>query len=219
MSETMGGSYYPVFLDLRGRRCVVVGGGEVARRKVESLLAAGAEVTVVAPRGDAMPPGVTVVPRTFQSADLDGAFFVISATNDRDVNSAVAAEAEARGILVNVVDVPAESSVILPAVVRRGEFVLAVSTGGASPALARRLRERLETEFGEEYGALIAFLKALRQAWESCYKAEGIPNSARKAAWEKVLDLPLLDWLREGRRQEAKEAAEEILAQALKAGK
>jgi len=211
MEQKTVGSYYPVFLDLRGRRCVVIGGGEVALRKVESLLAAGAEVTVVAPRALEMPPGVTVVERGFQPADLDGAFFAISATDDRAVNSAVAAEAEARGILINVVDVPAESSVILPAVVRRGEFVLAVSTGGASPALARRLRERLEAEFGEEYGELIAFLKALRQTWEPCFKAEGIPNSARKAAWEKVLDLPLLDWLREGQAQQAKEAAEEIL--------
>jgi len=211
MEQKTVGSYYPVFLDLRGRRCVVIGGGEVALRKVESLLAAGAEVTVVAPRALEMPPGVTVVERGPQPADLDGAFFALSATADRAVNSAVAAEAEARGILINVVDVPAESSVILPAVVRRGEFVLAVSTGGASPALARRLRERLEAEFGEEYGELIAFLKALRQTWEPCFKAEGIPNSARKAAWEKVLDLPLLDWLREGQAQQAKEAAEEIL--------
>ena len=216
MSNTTDGSYYPVFLDLRGRRCVVIGGGEVARRKVESLQAAGAEVTVVAPRMREMPAGVTITAREFRPGDLDGAFFVISATDDRAVNSAVAAEAEARGILINVVDVPAESSVILPAVVRRGEFVLAVSTGGASPALARRLRQRLEQEFGEEYGELIAFLKSLRQAWEPCYKAEGIPPAARKAAWEEVLDLPLLDWLRAGRRVEAKDAAEAILVQALK---
>lgn len=198
---------------------MVVGGGEVALRKVESLLAAGATVTVVAPQVREMPPGATVVLRAFQPSDLDGAFFVISATDDREVNSAVAAEAEARGILINVVDVPSESSVILPAVVRRGEFVLAVSTGGASPALARRLRERLEVEFGEEYGELIAFLREMRQAWEPCYKAEGIPNAARKAAWEQVLDLPLLDWLREGKKEQAKEAAEEILAQVLKPGK
>jgi precorrin-2 dehydrogenase/sirohydrochlorin ferrochelatase len=215
MVEKTGGSYYPVFLDLRGRRCVVVGGGEVALRKVDGLLAAGAKVTVVAPRIHEMPPGVTVLQRGFAPADLDGAFFAISATDDRAVNSAVAAEAEARGIPVNVVDVPAESSVILPAVVRRGEFVLAVSTGGASPAFARLLRERLEAEFGEEYGELIAFLKALRQAWEPCYQAEGIPHSARKAAWERVLDLPLLDWLRAGQQQQAKEAAEEVLARVL----
>lgn len=210
------GSYYPVFLDLRGRRCVVVGGGEVALRKVEGLLAAGAEVTVVAPQALPMPAGVTLVERAFRPDDLDGAFFVISATGDRAVNSAVAEEAKARDILINVVDVPAESSAILPAVVRRGEFVLAISTGGASPALARRLRERLEQEFGEEYGELIAFLKSLRQTWEPRYKTEGVPPAARKAAWEQVLDLPLLDWLRTGRRAEAQEAAEAILAQALK---
>jgi len=215
MSEKASGSYYPVFLDLRGRRCVVIGGGEVALRKVESLLAAGADVAVVAPQVKEMPPGATIVQREFLPGDLDGAFFVISATDNRAVNSAVAAEAEARGILINVVDVPTESSVILPAVVRRGEFVLAVSTGGASPTLARRLRERLEQEFGEEYGELIAFLREMRQAWEPCYKADDIPNAARKAAWEKVLDLPLLDWLREGKREQAKEAVEEILAQAL----
>jgi len=211
MEKTTGDSYYPVFLDRRGRRCVVVGGGEVARRKVEGLRAAGAEVTVIAPKMQEMPPGAIIVEREFQPGDLDGAFFVISATDDRVVNSAVAAEAEERGILINVVDVPGESSVILPAVVRRGEFVLAVSTGGASPALARRLRERLEVEFGEEYGELIVFLKELRRTWEPRYKAEDIPHGARKAAWEEVLDLPLLDWLREGQAQRAKEAAEEIL--------
>ena len=171
--------YYPAFLDLRGKRCLVVGGGTVARRKVEGLVNTGAMVTVVAPSIVPMPDGVHLEQRTFIPADLDGTMLVIAATNDSAVNAAVAREAHARGIFINVVDDPAICSMILPAVVRRGAFCLAISTGGASPVLARRLKESFETQFGEEYGLLIDLLWRLRRQWEP--KALAPPSPWRRA--------------------------------------
>ncbi len=208
-------SYYPVMLDLRGRRCLVVGGGKVARHKVDALVEAGAAVTVVAPAVQPMPDGVTVHARPFQQDDLAGARFVIAATDQPEVNAAVAAACEARGIWVNVADAPALCSAILPAVVRRGAFVLAISTGGASPAFARKLRERLAAEFGPEYGELVDLLAALRRAWEPRAKAARLPGARRTQAWDAVLDLPLLDWLRAGDRAAAEAAAWQVLDAAL----
>lgn len=207
---------YPVFLDLRGKRCVVVGGGQVARRKVESLVEAGAEVTVVAPLVEQMPAGVRVFARAFRPDDLDHARLVVAATDDPGVNSQVAAAAEARGVWVNAVDDPAHCTVILPAVIRRGAFVLAISTGGASPAFARRLRERLEREFGPEYGEFVSLLWTFRRAWEPRAKAAGLTGPARQRAWEQVLDLPLLEWLRQGDRERAEREISGILEAALR---
>ncbi len=203
--------YYAAFLDLRGKRCVVVGGGQVALRKVEGLLEAGAAVTVIAPQSVEMPAGVSVIRRAFQPGDVEGAWLVIAATNDESVNAQIAIEAERRGIFINVVDDPAHCSFILPAVVRRGAFCLAISTGGASPAFARRLRERLEKEFGAEYGALVDLLQTLRRRWEPHANALHLPAATRRQAWERVLDLPLLDWLRAGESAKAEEAAHGIL--------
>lgn len=208
-------TYYPVFLDLRGKRCLVVGGGAVARRKVEGLQEAGAEVTVVAPRVLPMAEGVHVQVRRFLPADLDGMVFVIAATDDAEVNALVAREATARGIWVNVADAPALCTVILPALVRRGALRIAISTGGASPSLARRLRERFEREFCEEYGELVALLWRLRQTWEPRAIAAQMPPALRHHTWERVLDLPLLDALRAGDASDAERAAAEILETAL----
>ena len=207
---------FPVFLDLRGKRCVVVGGGKVAKRKVESLVEAGAVVTVIAPEVTQLPDTVAIIRRPFQPKDLDGARFVIAATDDPAVNAAVADAAEACGIWVNAVDDPVNCSVFLPAVVRRGAFCLAISTGGASPAFARRLRERLEREFGEEYGQFTALLWTLRRVWEPRAKAAGVLPAARQRAWEQILDLPLLDWLHAGEWERAEQAAIEILEAALR---
>lgn len=208
-------NYYPVFLDLRGKRCVVVGGGQVALRKVEGLAEAGAAVTVIAPQVGDMPDGVTVLRRAYHSGDIDGAMLVIAATDDEQVNAQVAHEAEARSIWVNVVDDPPHCTVVLPSVVRRGALCIAISTGGASPTFARQLRERLEGEFGPEYGVLVDFLRTLRNAWEPRAKARHLPGAARKRAWEQVLDLPLLEWLRDGDVGKAERAAHEVLDMAL----
>lgn len=208
-------SYYPMMLDLRGRRCLVVGGGNIARHKVDALADAGAVVTVVAPEVLPMPAGVTVITRPFQPEDLDGVRFVIAATDNTAVNAEVAQACETRGLWVNVVDEPALCSVILPSVVRRGAFVLAISTGGASPTFARRLREQLEREFGPEYGEFVDLLAGLRRAWEPRAKAARLPDARRKQAWEAVLDLPLLEWIRDDQRGTAEAAAKEILDHAL----
>jgi len=160
---------YPVnLIDLSNRKCIVIGGGAVALRKVEGLLAGNADVTVISP---ALVEGlaelhaagkIAVIAREFREEGLDAAWLVIAATDDREVNHAAAAGAMRRGQLVNVVDDPEHSNFIVPAVVRRGELALAICTGGASPALARRLRERLEELIGPEYGDLAALLAELR---------------------------------------------------------
>jgi precorrin-2 dehydrogenase/sirohydrochlorin ferrochelatase len=207
--------YYPVGLDLRGRACLVVGGGAVARRKVDGLCAAGALVTVVAPQARPMPEGVAVRLRSFTDADLDGVALAVAASDDRELNARVARLARDRGVWVNVADDPQVGDVVLPAVARRGDLQIAVSTGGASPALASRLRERLEREYGPEYGDLVALLGALRTEWEPRAIAAGVPPAARRAAWHAVLDLPLAELLAAGRGAEAEEQARAVLERTL----
>jgi len=151
-------------LNVEGRRCVVVGGGTVALRKIEGLLDAGADVLVVSPQvcDEIRILPVRVCVRAFDETDLQGAALAIAATDDPAVNLHVAASANELGIPVNVVDQPALCSFFVPALVRRGGLVISISTSGASPALARRIRERLEAEFGPEYEAYVKWLDDLR---------------------------------------------------------
>jgi len=160
---------YPInLIELARRRAVVIGGGAVAWRKVQGLLVADANVTVISP--ELVPElveldaagAIAVTPRCYQDGDLDGAWLVVAATDDAWVNHAVSAEALRRGCLVNVVDDPDHSNFIVPAVLRRGEIAVTICTGGASPALARRLRERLEELIPPEYGDFAALLAELR---------------------------------------------------------
>lgn len=159
---------YPVSLDLAGRRAVVVGAGAVALGKAGALLDAGALLTVVA---DGPPDalqrlqaaGATVARRGFEPADLDGAFVCVAASDDPALRAAVHAQARARGVLVNLVDDPDHCDFAVPAVVRRGELVIAVSTGGRSPALASRLRRLLEERFGPEWEELTALIAEVRE--------------------------------------------------------
>jgi siroheme synthase-like protein len=156
--------HYVVCLDLEGRQCLVVGAGHVGLEKARGLLACGARVTVVAPEVD---PGfaeldVEILRRPFAPSDLDGRFLVIAATERREVNEAVWREAERRGRLCNVADVPDLCNFILPAVHREGPIAIAVSTGGASPALAQRLRDECARLVGPRHAALARRLRALR---------------------------------------------------------
>ncbi len=157
--------YYPVFLDLKGRRAVVVGGGRVAERKVAALLAAGAAVTVVSPtlterlRKEVTLRTIRHVPRGFKKNDLEGAFLTIAATDSPEINREVAALAPA---LVNVVDVPTECNFIAPSVVARGDLTIAISTGGTSPALAKTVRKELEGIYGNEVSGYLRFLRGIR---------------------------------------------------------
>ncbi len=160
--------YIPIFLDVTGRECVVVGGGEIAARKVESILEAGANVTVVSPRlsppMDAIVASglATHIARDYQPGDIRGCVLVYAATDDPKLHRELAAEARALGIPINVVDVPELCTFIAPAVVKRGDLQIAISTGGASPAFAARLRHALEDQFGIEYARTIEVLRAAR---------------------------------------------------------
>jgi siroheme synthase-like protein len=151
-------------LDLRGRSCLVVGGGRVAAEKAAGLLACGANVTVVAPEiEDALLPSrITLVERSFEPADLDGRFLVVAATSDRTVNAAVSVEADRRSLLCNVADDPELCSFILPALVRRDPIVVGVSTGGASPALAQRIRDDIADLVQPRHAELARRLQRLR---------------------------------------------------------
>jgi siroheme synthase-like protein len=155
-------NYYMACLDLEGRRCLVVGGGSVGLEKAAGLLAAGALVTVVSPELHPDLQGVDWKPRRYRKSDLKGAFLVIAATSDRAVNERVHRDAEERGMLCNVADVPDLCNFILPAVHREGPIAIAVSTGGASPALAKRLRSQIAELVGPEHADLAEELRSLR---------------------------------------------------------
>ncbi len=183
--------YFPIFLRLRGRRVVVVGGGEVAARKLRLLARTEARLDVVAHElnaelSQALADGaLTHVASVFDAAQLDGCALVIAATDDAALNRAVAAAADARGIPVNVVDDPHPSSFVTPSIVDRHPLIVAIATGGRAPVLGRRLRERLETLLPAAYGRLAAFMGAHR---EQVQKA--VAQSARRGVWEAFLDGP-----------------------------
>lgn len=192
--------YYPLFLDVTGRRCVVVGGGEVAARKVGGLLEAGAHVTVIAPAFSAAlarwaaEGDLERLERAYRPGDLKGAALAVAAAGDAAVNRAVWQEATALGIPVNVVDEPACSTFIAPAVVRRGSLVVAISTGGRCPALAAWLRRRIEALVGPEYGELTELLGSLRGEMMTA-----VPDPARRrAVWERMLRDEIVERLTEG---------------------
>ena len=156
---------YPLFMDVSGRRCVVIGGGGVASRKARGLLASGARVVVVSP--DVSPEieamDVTVERRPYAPGDLAGAALAFAATDRREVNAAVAREATENGIPVNVADRPDEGDFALPSVLRRGGLQVAVSTGGASPTLARKIRDALEPSFAAEWAGIVERFRAARE--------------------------------------------------------
>jgi precorrin-2 dehydrogenase / sirohydrochlorin ferrochelatase len=160
----MGTDFYMACLDVAGRRCVVVGGGAVGREKTAGLAACGAAVTVVSPELHQSFSELDVdwVARRYRSGDLEGAFLVIVATGDREVDEAVWRDAEELGKLCNVADVPELCNFILPAVHRQGPIAVAVSTGGASPALAKRLRSQIAELVTPEHAELAEELRAMR---------------------------------------------------------
>lgn len=168
---------YPIFLDLRDRRCVVVGGGKVAGRKTRKLLQARAMVRVVAPEIEPALASIAVEAeyRPYEVGDLAGAALAFAATDSREVNAAVAREAKERGIPVNVADRPSEGDFALPSTLRRGGLQVAVSTGGASPTLAREIRQELERMFGPEWAGVVEELeKARREGRETDAELEGV---------------------------------------------
>jgi len=188
---------YPIVLDLAGRRAVVVGGGRVALRKARALADAGARVTVVAPAflpEFADEAGVESIEAPYTAEHLDGAVLAIAATDDPAVNRRVADDARAAHVLVNVVDVPEECDFIVPAQVRRGDLLIAITTGGAAPSLSRRLRERLQTEFGPEWAEYLEALRAVRDR----VMAEGHPPEVRRRIFERLTEPDVIEAARAG---------------------
>ena len=202
---------YPVNLVVAGRRCLVVGGGRIAARKADGLLACGARVHVVAPEvGPEVraleQAGVTWEERSYATGEVAGYRLAVTATGMPEVDGAVFADGEAAGVWVNSADDPVRCSFTLPAVMRRGPVVLTVSTGGHSPALASWLRERLAAEIGPEYEVLAALLSEERDA----VRAAG--RSTEDVDWRKALDSDMLDLIRSGHVQQAKERLQACLS-------
>lgn len=172
-------SFYPVLLDLTGKKVLVVGGGQVAQRKVETLLEYEAEILIISrlltDKLNEMveKKRVQFLGKEFLPRHLDGAFLVIAATDDKALNHRVSEEAARRGMLVNAVDQPADCNFIVPAIIRRGDLLVAVSTSGKSPALAKRVREELEGQFGPEYETTLKLMGNVREA----VLASGLPQS------------------------------------------
>ncbi len=197
--------YYPVYLDLRERPCVVIGGGRVAERKALSLLEAGADVTVVSPsltpklQELASSGKITYRSRAYEESDLAGASLVIAATNAPDVNAGIGRTCKKRQILVNVAAPPGESSFIVPSVVDRGALLIAISTSGESPALSRRIRMELEKEFGPEYELFLQRMSLLRSRLLGQVKDE----AQRGRIFQAITDSEVLDLLKQGRTHEA----------------
>ncbi len=182
-------SYYPLFLEIQGRLCLVIGGGPVAFRKAAALLRCGAKVTVVSPSLSAglkrmsRKKKIRWIPRRFSRSDLSGMELAVSATDDPQINRLAAREAGRRRVWINVVDQPRLCSFILPSVVRRGKLTLAVSTGGASPALAQWIRRDLEARYGEGFSRLLA---AAGRKREEIRKKKMSP-AQRKRLFQKAL--------------------------------
>ncbi len=196
-------SYYPVFLDIGGKKCVVVGGGQVALRKVETLLGNGARVEVISPElcpELAANPQISVLKRAYRPGDLAGAYLAIAATDSPETNHRVAVEARGERVLINVVDDAEYCDFILPSLVRRGDITIAISTAGKSPAVARKLRTRLEKEFGEEYAVLLGIVEEIRRD----VKRRSLTVDSE--TWQDALDLDLLTGLiRKGQTEKARE--------------
>lgn len=190
---------YPIMLNLAELRVVVVGGGEVAARKVAGLIAGGARPIVISPAvTQALAAlsdtgAITWIARCYAEGDLAGAFLVLAATNDRTVNARVASEARAYGILANIGDNPSEGNCTTTATVRRGDLVLAVTTSGASPTLTATIRRQLETQYGEEYTELLALLRDIRNG-----PARALPPDRRAALLRQLASDQVLEWVRAG---------------------
>jgi precorrin-2 dehydrogenase/sirohydrochlorin ferrochelatase len=205
--------YYPIAIDLTGKKCLVVGGGKVALRKVHSLIEAGARVTVIAT--EVVPDlrqtrGVELLLRSYQRGDAQGFALVFAATDNPDVNALVAEDAAANGALVNVVDDPEKCAFIVPALVRRGDLLIAITTCGRCPALSRRIREQIEELYGPEYALFVGILGEIRDNLKSELKSQ---KAHERILLRVITDANIIDLLRQGHVSEAREKAFSYLKQ------
>ena len=187
-------SFYPVNLNIQKRFCLIVGGGEVAARKIEPVLACGARIRVISPvacariKELAADGRIEWQQRGYRPGDLQGAFLVFAATDNGDVQQQVIGEAQERSILMNSADNPEACTFQVPATVRQGDLLLAISTGGGSPALAAWIRKRLEREFGPEYGLLVRLFSSIRGA----VVGDGSLPCLHQLLFEKILEMDVL---------------------------
>jgi precorrin-2 dehydrogenase / sirohydrochlorin ferrochelatase len=206
-------TYYPVYIQLQDQPCVVIGGGKIAEGKVEGLLAAQAKVTVISPdltphlHGLAEDKQITYLARTYQPGDLTGAFLVICATDQTEINHQVWQEATANRQLVNVVDDTPRCNFIAPSILRKGDLTIAISTSGKAPALAVRLKERLQRELGPEYERFLELAGELREPL-----TRHVPDfETRKALWYELVDSEILGVLAEGDETRAREIISQVV--------
>ncbi len=208
--------YYPINLDIKNRKCLIVGGGAVGTRKVDTLLECGARVTVVSPEPTprltrlASEAAITLKKRSYRSDDITGMFLVIGATDDESLNRKVSKDAERAHILCNIADRPEVCNFILPSIVRRGDLVITVSTSGKSPALAKHLRQQLEAQFGPEYADFLLLMGAIRKKLLS----QAHEPEAHKGLFHKLIDSHILNLMHAGK----KEAVNAILYKILGEG-
>jgi len=187
--------YYPVFLNVANKRALVVGGGPVAQRKVETLLDYGISVSLVSrdltSRLKKLVDEQTVhfAGTQFNERHLEGMFLVIAATDDAGLNRRVSVSAQARGLLVNAVDQPEDCTFIVPSIIRRGDLQVAISTSGKSPALARKIREEMELRFGEEYEKLLLIMGNIREM----ILTRGLPQEQNKRIFKQIIDSDMLE--------------------------
>ena len=206
-------TYYPVYIQLREQPCVVVGGGKIAEGKVEGLLAAQANVTLISPdltarlRDLLEEKQITYLGRAYQVGDLTGAFLVICATDQAEINHQVWQEASANRQLVNVVDDTPRCNFIAPSILRKGDLTIAISTSGKAPALAVRLKERLQRDLGPEYERFLELAGELREPL-----ARHVPDfETRKALWYELVDSEILDVLARGDETLAREIISRVV--------
>jgi siroheme synthase-like protein len=208
---------YPIFLDLSGKDCLVVGEGHEIAGKVQGLVDAGAKVRYVNPRAEAAIETLAAAGliswerREFEERDLDGCFLAIADCNE---NAAIFRLAEEYRVLVNAVDDPEHCRFSFGSIHRRGDLTIAISTNGAAPALAVRLRERLERDVGAEYGELVRMLRDARSEIGS----QIADFSARRTLWYRIVDSDILEKLRLGRREEAERSLRQMIENAINSG-
>lgn len=207
--------YYPVSLDIKNRKCLVVGGGGVGTRKVMTLLDCGAKVTVVSPDVrenllELSDSGLIILEkRPYRETDLAGMFLVIGTTDDDELNRQISIDAEKLNVLCNIADRPKVCNFILPSIVNRGDLTISISTSGKSPALAKRLRIELEEQFGNEYAELLRLMGAIRKKLLS-QKHE---PEAHKQLFEQLISRGLLDMIRSIRKDEIDSLLFEVLGE------
>ena len=206
-------SYYPIYLQLNDQPCVVIGGGQIAEGKVDGLLAANARVTLISPElterlhAHVDNEEIIHIPRCYLPGDLGGAFMVICATGQADINHQVWLEATTNKQLVNVVDDTPRCNFIAPSILRQGDLTIAISTGGKAPALAVRLKERLRDEIGPQYAQFLKLAGKLRKPL-----AQHIPNfETRKALWYQLVDSNVLELLAQGNEATALQKISEVV--------